>query len=250
MKDFLKSHSLKITVLAAALIITAGVFLAVTNLGFTLKTAPESSVNAVADSQVLTQARQEVVEPLRVQIEYKEEPFKGGKDAKIVIFEFSDFQCPFCKRAAPIVKQILATYGDKVKFVYKHFPIDSHRNAQKSAEGFECAADQGKQWEFHDLLFEKGQADGSGLNVAELKQYAQQLGMNSETFNSCLDSGSKASKVQRDMQQLIKIAQSGKFADFQKGIGTPTFFINGKPLVGAQPLETFTQVIDAELATV
>lgn len=245
MKDFFKNYSLEIAVLLAAIILSATLFITVGSLAAVMKV---NGGNVIANTNVPTAAGQGATADPRASIEYNGEPIRGGSDAKVTIYEFSDFQCPYCKKAQPTVQQVQQKYGNKIRFVYKHFPLDFHVNAQKSAEAYECAVDQNKGWELHDKMFELGQADGTGLAIADLKQYARQLGMNGATFDSCLDSGSKASIVQRDMQQLIAIAQTGKFPDFAQGIGTPTFFINGKPLVGAQPLAAFEQVIDAELA--
>jgi len=156
----------------------------------------------------------------------------GGAD-KITIVEFSDFECPFCGRAAPTVKQVLATYGDKVELVYKHFPLNFHPNAQKAAEASECAKDQGKFQEYHDILFQNQRA----LGIDNLKQYADNLGLNTNTFNNCLDSDEKADLVKADFQE-----------GSSKGVtGTPTFFINGEQLVGAQPFEAFKEIIDRQL---
>lgn len=161
----------------------------------------------------------------------------GTGNGKVVIEEFSDFECPFCGRAFPTVKQVLDEYGDQVDFVYKHFPLTSiHPRAQKAGEASECARDQSKFEEYHDKLFENQRA----LEVANLKQYAADLGLDTIKFNSCLDSDDKASIVNNDLQE-------GR----QRGVsGTPTFFINGQKLVGAQPFESFKSVIDEQLAKV
>ena len=250
MTDVFKNYSLEITVLISALILSASMLLfvgmPVNNLANAIQT---NGGTITANSQIPTGANPTGTLNPRATIEYNGEPIRGGQNAPITIYEFSDFQCPFCKKAHPTVQQVMQKYGDKVKLVYKHFPLDFHVAAQKAAEAYECAIDQNKGWELHDKMFEVGQADGTALDVASLKQYARALGMNGATFDSCLDSGAKASIVKRDADQLIAIAQSGQFQDFSQGIGTPTFFINGKPLVGAQPIEAFTQTIDAELAT-
>lgn len=161
---------------------------------------------------------------------------KGDKDAKVTIIEWSDFECPFCARfytetLGQIDEQYIKT--GKVKLIYKDFPLSFHPQAQKAAESSECAADQEKFWEMHNLLFEKGVQGG----VASFKQFAKDLGLNSAKFDKCLDSGEKAGEVQKDM------ADGGK-----SGIqGTPGFLINGQLVSGAQPFTVFQQVIDAEL---
>lgn len=154
-------------------------------------------------------------------------------DAEIVIVEYSDFQCPFCARAYPTVNQILEEYGDKVEFVYKHFPLSNHPLAPKAAEASECARDQGMFKEYHDKLFDTQQ-----LEVTSLKKHAADLGLDTAEFNECLDSGEKADLVAADFRE-------GQ----QKGVrGTPTFFINDYPVVGAQPYANFKAVIDKALA--
>lgn len=166
-----------------------------------------------------------------------DDPFKGDPNAPITIIEFSDFECPFCGRFySQTLDQLTKNYIDtgKVKLVYRDFPLSFHPNAQKAAEAAECAKDQGKFWEMHDTIFENQQAIG----VSALKGYAVTLGLDSATFNSCLDSGDKTSEVRAD------------FTDGQKaGVsGTPTFFINGVKLVGAQPYAAFQQEIDSQLS--
>ncbi|MFH1447589.1 MAG: DsbA family protein [Candidatus Micrarchaeota archaeon] len=157
---------------------------------------------------------------------------KGTGD--LVIVEYSDFQCSFCSRAVPTVKQIIEEYGDKVRIYYKHFPLSQiHPNAQKAAEASECAADQGKFWEYHDKLFEN---QGS-LGDASLKKYAGELGLVQDTFDACLDGGEKSEQVQAELKEGLNYGVQG----------TPSFLINGKLVVGAQPFEVFKQAIDVEL---
>jgi protein-disulfide isomerase len=162
-----------------------------------------------------------------------EDPFFGPADAPVTIIEYSDFQCPFCARAVPVLDQIKATYGDSVKFVFKDFPLGFHEFAQKAAEAGQCANDQGKFWELHDTMF----ANQGRIDVGSIKGYAANIGLNTEQFNACLDSGKYASEVQQDFNE-------GKVAGVS---GTPTFFINGKKIVGAQPFSAFEQIIEQEL---
>ena len=157
----------------------------------------------------------------------------GAGTAKVIIEEYSDFQCPYCGKAYPTVKQIKETYGDSIEFIYKHFPLPAHPFAQKAAEASECARDQEKFWEYHNKLFENQNA----LKVSDLKQYASDLELNAEQFNECLDSDIKEGIVRNDLLEGQR-----------KGVtGTPSFFINGKKLVGAQPFSEFKKVIDSEL---
>lgn len=160
--------------------------------------------------------------------------YMGSKDAKVTIIEFSDFQCPYCKIAEETISKVVENYKDKIRLVYKHFPIQGHKNAEKAAEAAECAKDQEKFWEMHDLMFE----NQSKLEIADLKKYALDLNLNSSEFDNCLDSGKYTGKVQNDMDAGISYGVSG----------TPAFFINGQFLNGAQPVEKFREIIDAELA--
>lgn len=165
---------------------------------------------------------------------------KGDAKAPVTIVEFSDYQCPFCTRFYQTEKQIDEQYvkTGKVKFVYRDFPLSFHQNAQKAAEAAECAGEQGKYWEMHDKLFDNSQADGTGLNTADLKKYAVDLSLDTTKFNTCLDTGAMAKEVQKDFND-------GQAAGIQ---GTPGFFVNGVPISGAQPFSAFQQVIDAQLA--
>lgn len=164
-----------------------------------------------------------------------DEHIRGGADAKVTIIEYSDFECPFCGRAQPTINQVLQTYGDDVRLVYRHYPLSFHPQAQKAAEASECAADQGKFWEFHDIVFDNQDLLQGG--VTQMKKWATDIGLNASKFNNCLDSGDKADKVLTQLSQGSALGVSG----------TPGFFINGVSVVGAQPFSTFQQVIDQEL---
>tara|TARA_Y100000310_G_scaffold343027_1_gene448806 strand:+ start:3647 stop:4357 length:711 start_codon:yes stop_codon:yes gene_type:complete len=165
--------------------------------------------------------------------------FLGKKNAKIEIIEFSDFQCPFCKRFFDqTMGQIMDNYVDKgkVKFAYKHLPLPFHSDAQKAAEATECAGKVGGDdffWGMHDKIFENQQAIG----VSNLKSYASELGLDQGKFDSCLDDGDTAAKVKAHAAEASKLGASG----------TPTFFINGVKVVGAQPYAVFEQAIEAAL---
>ncbi len=169
----------------------------------------------------------------RSQVSADDDPFKGGANAKVVIVEFSDYQCPYCARAESTVEQILDAYGNKVKFVYRDFPLPGHQFAQKAAEATECADEQGKFWEYHDLVFENQQS----LSADSLKNYARTLNLDGSKFDSCLDSGKYTQEVKKDLSDGAKYGVEG----------TPTFFINGIKIPGAVPFEQFKQIIDNEL---
>ena len=175
-----------------------------------------------------------LLEPFRVAVDTGEAPVRGRPDAPVTIVEFSDFQCPFCVRARPAVKRVREVYGDDVRFAFRHFPLSFHEQAPKAGEAIACAGDQDKFWEMHDRLWESpGQ-----LQPADLKEHAVALGLDPEAFGQCLDSDRYASVVEKDAQAGAQLGVSG----------TPAFFINGRPLSGAQPFEAFAQVIDEELA--
>src|SRR4029079_5699501 len=121
---------------------------------------------------------------------------KGKPDAPIELIEFSDFQCPFCQRANPTVDQVLKAYGDKIHFVYRHYPLPNHPNATPAAEAAACAAEQGKFWPYYDRLFE----NQSRLQDADLKQHASDLGLDTTRFNSCVDTHKLKSLVEADVR--------------------------------------------------
>jgi protein-disulfide isomerase len=149
------------------------------------------------------------------------------------VIEFADFQCPFCLAASPTVKRVLETYGDRIRFVYRNYPLPNHPQAQPAAEAAQCANEQGKFWPYHDRLF----AEAGKLMDADLKKAAVDLGLDAARFNSCVDEHRYKSVVEADQQ-----------AGNEAGVnGTPAFFVNGRLLSGAQPFEVFKRVIDEEL---
>jgi len=172
--------------------------------------------------------------PALAKIEVGQAPLRGPKNAPVTIVEFSDFQCPYCKNAVPTLHQIEKQYGNKVKVAFKHNPLPFHSNARLAAVASVAAQEQGKFWEYHDKLFENQQA----LDRASLEKYAGELGLNASKFKSALDSKKLEARVDAD---LAEGARSGVQ-------GTPTFFINGRQMVGAQPLDRFTALIDEELS--
>ncbi len=161
----------------------------------------------------------------------------GDDDAPITIVEFSDFECPFCGRfhtsTWPELKSKYVDTG-KVKFVYRDFPLSFHPQAQKAAEAAECAGEQDKYWEMHELLFSQGVQGG----VTSFKQFASQIGLNTGKFNDCLDSGKMVSEIRKDMADGAAVGVQG----------TPAFYVNGVEVSGAQPFQVFQQIIDGQLA--
>ena len=191
--------------------------------------------NVVREENPIQQP-QERQQPSQPVIDGDDDAVLGDDDAPITIIEFSDYECPFCTRFyLNTLPQIKSEYIDtgKVKLIYRDYPLGFHANAQKAAEAAECAGEQGKYYEMHDKLFDEGVNGG----VSSFKQYAKEIGLNAGEFNECLDSGEMASEVQKDFQD-------GQRAGVR---GTPTFFINGQYLSGAQPFEVFKQVIEEKL---
>jgi protein-disulfide isomerase len=174
------------------------------------------------------------IEPLRLEVAADGFPSMGPADAPVTIVEFSDFQCPYCSRVLPTLEKVSKEYGDKVRIVFRQFPLlNIHPQAQKAAEASLCAFDQEKFWEMHDAMF----ADQKGLSVDQLKAKAVALGLDPATFDDCLDSNKYADQVEEDLR-----------AGSQVGVtGTPAVFINGQFLSGAQPFESFAAIIDKEL---
>ncbi len=173
------------------------------------------------------------MEPMRADVAAIGPAQGGPASAPVTIVEFSDFQCPFCARVLPTLEQVKAKYGDKVRIVFRQFPLGMHPQAQKAAEASLCADEQGKFWQMHDAMFQNQQQ----LAVENLKAKATELGLNAEQFNSCLDSGKFANQVAADMKE-------GEAAGVT---GTPAMFVNGRFINGAVPFEQIAVVIDDEL---
>ncbi len=202
-------------------------------------------------SQKVNQQRQGYIRNLRAQTNvtiYLDEPAtdrvhiradkgftRGPKDAPVTIVEFADFQCPFCKSILPTINQLMDKYPGKVKWVFRDFPIsDLHPTAPKAHEAARCAAEQGMFWEYHDFLYERSPRH----SLEELKQYAQELKLDGSAFAQCLDSGKYQAEINGDIQEGTRLGVSA----------TPTFFINGRVLVGAHPLTAFEKLIEGDLA--
>jgi len=148
------------------------------------------------------------------QIAVDDQPSKGSPSAAVTVVKFTDFQCPSCAQANPILQRLAAEYGDRVRFVVRDFPLPDHANARKAAEAAEAAREQGKYWEYTELLYR----NQSALEVDKLKQYATALGLDRARFDAALDGGKFAEKVERDLLDGQKVGVGG----------TPTIFINGR----------------------
>ncbi len=172
-----------------------------------------------------------------------DDPSLGAKNAKVTMIEFSDFQCPYCRtwwKAS--FEQLKTEYINtgKVRFVYRDYPLPFHPMSVPSAQASECADEQGKYWEMNDKIFGEEDKDGQGTvtySVNDIKRWASEIGLNAAQFNQCLDSGKYKAEVEKD-------SADGSAAGVS---GTPSFFINGRLVVGSQPYATFKAIIDEEL---
>jgi protein-disulfide isomerase len=172
------------------------------------------------------------LEPPRVHVAVSaNDPARGAGQVEII--EFSDFQCPYCQQAEPVIKDLLARYDGKVRLVWKDAPLPNHPNAVPAAIAARCAGDQGKFWEYHDTLF----ANQKALDNASLKRHAGTAGLDLAVFEQCIASGKHAAALVASLQELVRLPVSV----------TPTFLINGRLVKGAVPLETLAAVIDEEL---
>lgn len=174
-----------------------------------------------------------LLEPLRFEVAYEGFPSTGPDDAAVTIVEFSDFECPYCKRVLPTIEQVKNNFRGQVRFVFRQYPLSMHANAAKAAEASLCANDQGKFWEMHDLLFEEQRK----LTIADLKDKASRLELDGEVFGECLDSSKYAEQVSTDVVEGSKAGVSG----------TPAMFVNGRFLSGAVPYEKLAKIVSEEI---
>jgi len=171
----------------------------------------------------------------RVAVSTEGAPVRGVANAPVTLVMFSDFECPFCKRTHPTINQLLERYAGKIKVVYRDLPLDSiHPQARRAAEAARCASAQGKFWQYYDVLF----TESPKLGSEDLKRYAAQIGIDPKRFDDCLSAGTYKELVQKDADEAASLGING----------TPAFFINGRPLTGAQPYEMFARLIDEELS--
>lgn len=195
--------------------------------------APPAAPQAAAQAPQAAVTEQEVK---RYNVPVDDDPAIGPEDAPITLIEFSDYECPYCGRwYEQVFTRLRQEYPDTVRIVYRDFPLTSiHPNAAPAAEAANCANEQDSYWEFHDKLF-SGEYD---LGEQAYVQYAEDLGLDVEQFENCLESGRYNDEVMADYQFAAELGVRS----------TPTFFLNGIPLVGAQPFDVFKQVIEKELA--
>jgi protein-disulfide isomerase len=215
------------------------------------KELPELQVirkKLTSEQSELSQTRQEYLKHLgtlgatqkparasTVRVSFDPARLRGRADAPVMIVEFSDFQCPFCRKVQPTLKNLLAKYEGKIGLAYRDFPLRGmHGQAELGAESSRCASEQGKFWEYHDLLF----ANPDKLNRVGLLELAHSAKLDEGQFASCLSSGKHRAEVEKDLQDGIRAGV----------MGTPGIFINGTPLSGAQSESAFERVIESELA--
>ncbi|MBI4372198.1 MAG: DsbA family protein [Candidatus Omnitrophica bacterium] len=166
-------------------------------------------------------------------IRLKGGPATGNPKAPVTIVEFTDFECPFCAAVQPTLREILANYPDDVRLVFKNLPLPMHRKAKQAHLAAMCADEQGKFWEYRNLLFQNPQR----LDKDDLLKRADQAGLSRESFDTCLAQEKYASKIEEDLTEALEMGIQG----------TPAFMINGKLYSGAQPYDFFEQVIEKEL---
>jgi protein-disulfide isomerase len=170
----------------------------------------------------------------RVDVGIDGAPSRGPASAPVTVVEFSDFHCPFCREAENTLAQVQSRFPDKVRLIFRDFPIDQlHPRARPAHEAARCAGEQGKFWEYHNALFV-----GSAKSPDQLTRIAQDVGLNAAPFDQCVTSGKYRAAVQKDIDEGTRLGVTG----------TPSFFINGRMLTGAQPIETFVGVIENELS--
>ena len=176
-----------------------------------------------------------LLSPPKAEVTADRARLRGDPDALVTIVEFADFQCPYCQAAEAALKEVLDKYKTQVRLGFRDFPLRQiHPQAQPAAEAARCAADQGKFWEYHDLLF----ANQGTLGANTYKDHARTAGLDVPQFEACLDSGRSRPLIENDLQ-----------SGFASGVsGTPAFYINGETLTGAQPLAAFEKIIESELA--
>jgi protein-disulfide isomerase len=169
----------------------------------------------------------------RYSVDTKGAPTKGAVEGSVEIVEFSDFQCPFCARVNPTLDRIEKEYGDKVRISFKHLPLRIHPKAPEAHAAAEAAHRQGQFWEMHDRIF----ANQRQLSKAQYEKYAQEMGLDVDQFRTDMASPAVKGKVSADQAEAAKLGVTG----------TPSFFVNGRYLSGAQPYESFKRLIDEEL---
>lgn len=174
-------------------------------------------------------------EVYRAEVGVEGAPVRGAEGAPVTIVKFEDFHCPYCRRVQATLRELLLRYDGRVKVVHRDFPLDSvHPQARAAHEAARCAGEQGKFWDYHDILF----ANGPKSAPEDLKRYAEESALDLAKFEECLESGRTRAGIEADVAEGQRLGLTG----------TPAFLINGRLLAGAQPIDNFVEVIDQELA--
>jgi protein-disulfide isomerase len=177
---------------------------------------------------------QVLLAPPFADVSLKDAYLHGNKSAPVTLVEFADYECPYCQKITPELQKLEKEYGDRLAVVYKDFPLPMHHTSQKAAEGARCAGEQGKFWEYHDVLFYSKQ-----LQVAELKAHARVLKLDGDRFDKCLDDGTETAPVKDSLEEAQKLGLTG----------TPSFFVNGHFFSGAADYTVLKEMVDLELAS-
>jgi protein-disulfide isomerase len=156
-----------------------------------------------------------------------------AQKAKVIIVEYSDFECPYCSRASAVIDKVIPSYGDKVLRIFRHYPLPMHEHAKEAAQSAECASRQGKFWEAHDILFK----NQTKLSAEEISAYMQKIGLNMDSYKACLTSGAADKIIERDIDSGAEL----------KIDGTPTIFVNGMRFEGMPDESMLIAYIEAEL---
>lgn len=196
--------------------------------------SPEEYPKVVASLEQMEAANKPLDAAKRAKVEGLDGASFGPKTAKVTVVEFSDFECPYCTRAASAVDQIKKKYGDKVRVVFRHFPLSFHKNAHLASQASLFANSKGKFWEYHDLLFKNQKA----MTRPDLVKYAKELGLNLAAFNKALDAGTYKAAVDADLEMGKSVAVQG----------TPTMFVNGTRVQNPTDINIISKDIDAALA--
>jgi len=199
--------------------------------------SPEGDRQAAAGEQAsITADPDSPSKVTRYAVEIDDDPVLGPEDAPITIIEFSDYECPYCQRwHREVWSQLQDAYPDQIRLVYRDFPLyNVHPNAGPAAEAAHCAGDQGKYWEYHNLLL----SGENSLGNETFQQYASMVGLDLSQFSDCIESNKYESEVNADYTYAVRLGVQS----------TPTFFINGVALIGAQPFESFQKIIELEMA--
>lgn len=219
--------------LTTGIAITALLGFLATTIATSLKTdnTQAGSNNDVADSNNNVIPDNNPPEPLKVDFEIqKDDHVRGDKNAPLTIVEYSDFQCPYCSKFHDTLSRVMKEYDGKIKWVYRHFPLDFHDYAETAAQASECAADQNKFWEYADEIYE----NQASFSEDYFPKAAKSVGLDINKFNICLDSEKYKEKVQADLDEGSSYGVSG----------TPGSFLNGEELGGAVPYESLKAEID------